>query len=105
MPTSNDMLKILDIQDGNIEFKDNCVYYDQYKGKRSKFIEGKLAYMPTACAKCQARNKGYSLYRNGTQLSRITLPMAGVHPTYLLLKNNDSCVNFVKQPLQLKLPW
>lgn len=33
LPTSNDMLKVLDIQDGNTEFKDNCVNYNLYKGK------------------------------------------------------------------------
>lgn len=85
LPTSNDMRKLLDIQDGNIIFKDSCVEYGKFKGKKCKFIKGTLSYMPKACPNCLVLNKNYSLYRNGTQASRITLPMAGIYPTYLLL--------------------
>lgn len=86
LPTSNDMRKLLDIQDGNIIFNDSCVKYGKYKGKKCKFIEGTLSYTPEACLNCHAPNKDYSIYRNGTQTSRITLPMTGVYPTYLFLK-------------------
>jgi len=86
LPTSNDIRNILDIQDKNILFEDNCVDYNQYKGKKCKFIKGTLTYTPTECRKCQAPNTNYSLYRNGTQTSRITLPMSGSYPTYLLLR-------------------
>lgn len=104
LPTSNDMLKILDIQDGNIEFKDHCVYHDEYKGEKSKFIEAKLTYTPMACVKCQAPNENYSLYRNGTQLSRITLPMAGIYPTYLLLKKQRFMCKSCKATFTAKTP-
>ena len=86
MPTSNDMRKVLDIQDKNIIFEDDCVEYGQFKGKKCKFIKGRLTYIPQECMKCHAANEHYTIYRNGTQVSRITLPMSGVHPTYLLLK-------------------
>lgn len=104
LPTSNDMLKVLDIQDGNIQFKDNCVNYGLYKGKRCKFIEGKLTYTPKACAKCQAQNESYSLYRNGTQLSRITLPMSGIYPTYLLLKKQRFMCKSCRATFTAKTP-
>lgn len=86
MPTSNDMRNVLDIQDENVLFKDQCVEYGHFKGKKCKFIKGTLTYTPTECPKCLTPNSHYSLYRNGTQLSRITLPMTGIYPTYLLLK-------------------
>ncbi len=45
--------------------------------------------------KCHIPNEQYTVYGNGTQVSRITLPMSGVHPTYLVLKkqrfNCKSC--------------
>lgn len=33
LPSSND---ILNIQNEKIKFKDNCIYYDEYKVKKSK---------------------------------------------------------------------
>lgn len=86
MPTSNDMRKILDIQDKNIVFEDNCVEYTRFKGRKCKMIKGRLTYIPQECIKCQIPNEQYTVYANGTQISRITLPMSGVHPTYLVLK-------------------
>lgn len=80
------MRNVLDIQDENVLFKDQCVEYGHYKGKKCKFIKGTLTYTPTECPKCLEPNINYSLYRNGTQLSRITLPMSGIYPSYLLLK-------------------
>ncbi|WP_192812628.1 transposase family protein [Paenisporosarcina sp. TG-14] len=41
---------------------------------------------PTHCGGCGVRNIDYTVYKNGTQSSRITLPITGVNPTYLLLK-------------------
>ncbi|WP_177206268.1 hypothetical protein [Marinilactibacillus piezotolerans] len=34
MPTSNDMQKVLDIQDKNMIFEDNCVSYGIHKQKK-----------------------------------------------------------------------
>nr|WP_234987922.1 transposase family protein [Carnobacterium iners] len=45
-----------------------------------------LTYTPSTCPKCYTPNQNYSHYRNGTHLSRITLLMSGIYPTYLLLK-------------------
>ena len=86
MPTSNDIRKVLDIQDKNIVFEDNCVELGHFKGKECKYIKGTLTYIPKECMKCHTPNVNYTVYRNGTQKSRITIPMSGVSPTYLLLK-------------------
>ncbi|MFL2125348.1 ISL3 family transposase [Marinilactibacillus psychrotolerans] len=86
MPTSNDMQKVLDIQDKNMIFEDHCVSYDVHKQKKCKFIDCTLTYIPTKCKKCQISNKEYTIIKNGTQTSRITVPMTGIYPTYLRVK-------------------
>src|SRR5690625_2884963 len=52
----------------------------------SKFITAKLTYKPTHCECCGTINTDYTVYKNGTKTSRITLPTSGVYPTYLRLK-------------------
>ncbi|MFL2119520.1 hypothetical protein ACEN30_05335 [Marinilactibacillus psychrotolerans] len=47
MPTSNDMQNVLDIQDKNMIFEDNCVSYGIHKQKKCKFIDCTLTYIPT----------------------------------------------------------
>lgn len=86
MSSFNDIKILLDIQDINLQFENNCVKEGTYKGKPCKYVTGKLTYIPTSCEVCKASNDNYNVYKNGTQLSRITLPITGVHPTYLLLK-------------------
>ncbi|MHA6258796.1 ISL3 family transposase [Sporosarcina sp. CAU 1771] len=53
---------------------------------QSKGLSGNLTYNPTHCERCGVENTDYTVYKNGTQLSRITLPITGINPTYLLLK-------------------
>ena len=86
MSITNNIRNLLDIQDENIIFEDNCVKKGSFKGIACKFIEAKLTYSPSHCMKCGIRNENYVVYKNGTQTSRITLPISGVLPTYLLLK-------------------
>lgn len=38
MPTSNDMRKVLDIQDKHIIFEENCVTFGERRKKKAKFI-------------------------------------------------------------------
>lgn len=83
---SNSIKSLLDIQDLNITFEESCVKEGVFKEKPCKYISGKLTYNPTHCEKCDVENIDYTVYKNGTQLSRITLPITGVNPTYLLLK-------------------
>lgn len=86
MSVTNDIKNLLDIQDENITFKVDCVQDEEYKGQLCTFITGKLTYDPKYCEKCNAKNIDYMVYKNGTQTSRITLPITGVKPTYLRLK-------------------
>jgi len=46
-----------------------------------------LTYEPICCKNCGIKNEDY-IIKNGTQISRITLPTTGIYPTYLRLKNN-----------------
>jgi len=78
---SNSIKSLLDILDININLDENCVKEGTYKGKRCKYIAGKLTYTPTHCGQCGVKNTNFTVYKNGTQLSRITLPITGVNPT------------------------
>src|SRR5690625_4819082 len=83
---SNDIKVLLDIQDENIYFENNSTENKEFKGKTSKFITGTLTYQPSGCENCGVKNENYIIYKNGTKTSRITLPIAGIYPTYLNLK-------------------
>lgn len=80
------MRNILDIQDNHLTFFDNCVTYGDFKGKKCKFIDCTLTYVPKTCAHCEVPNVGFSIYKNGTQTSRVTFPMTGISPTYLRIR-------------------
>ena len=86
MSLTNDIRTLIDIQDTNIIFEENCVQLGTYKNKTCKFIEGTLTYHPDGCEVCRIKNEHFTIYKNGTQTSRITLPLQGNYPTYLLLK-------------------
>lgn|SRR5690625_3862079 len=77
---------LLDIQDKNIYFEENAIEYKELKGRTAKFITGKLTYTPSHCKCCGVKNENYTVYKNGTKTSRITIPFTGIYPTYLLLK-------------------
>jgi len=102
---NNNIRNLLDIQDKNIIFQDNCVTYEELKGKKCKFIEGTLTTIPTKCLKCHAPNESSTIYKNGTQTSKITLPMCGIYPTYLLLRKQryvcKSCHQSFTLPTEL----
>ena len=86
MSISSDIRNLLDIQDANIIFEENCVKEGIRKGKTFKCVTRKLTYEPICCKNCGIKNEDYIISKNGTQMSRITLPITGVHPTYLCLK-------------------
>src|SRR5699024_8992433 len=83
---SNDIRKLLNIQDQHITIEENLARYGTHKGNKCKFVQAKLTYKPTHCRQCGADNITTSIYKNDTRQSRITLPMTGTYPTYLLLK-------------------
>lgn len=86
MSYTDDIRKLLDIQDKQIIFEEKCIKDTFYRLKKAKFIEGTLTYTPSCCEKCGVINKDYTVYKNGTQTSIITIPMSGVTPTYLKLR-------------------
>src|SRR5690625_8053832 len=44
---SHNIRNLIDIQDTNIFFEDNCVKKGQFKGIQSKYVTDKLTYIPT----------------------------------------------------------
>src|SRR5699024_5900439 len=83
---SNDIKLLLDIQDKNIVLEENAVELKVYKRKMAQFITAKLTFTPSHCKRCGIDNKNYTVYKDGTKTSRITLPITGTHPTYLNFK-------------------
>ena len=76
-----------------------------------QYIIGKLTLDPRHYKRCGIKNEDYTVIKNGTQMSRITLPITGVHPTYLCLKKQRfSCKacdsNFTAEtPIVKKNPY
>ncbi|MEK5069294.1 ISL3 family transposase [Sporosarcina sp. FSL K6-1508] len=104
MSHSNCIKSLLDIQDPNITFDEDCVKEGTYKGKRCKYISGKLSYTPTHCGQCGVKNTNFTVYKNGTQLSRFTLPITGVNPTYLLLQKQRFMCQACQSSFTAKTP-
>lgn len=92
MHTTHDIKNLLDIQDPNITFSDACVEIKQDRGKVCKFISATLTYIPTHCAVCGMKNEHFSVIKNGTQTSRITLPLTGGIVPSFYSKNSASFV-------------
>ncbi len=101
---SNNNKTLLDIKDPNIIFDEDCVKEGTYKGKRCKYIFGKLTYTPTHCVKCGVKNIDFTVYKNGTQLSRITLPITGINPTYILLQKQRFMCQACQSSFTAKTP-
>jgi len=70
---SNDMRKLIDIQDTNITFEEKCVQVQVHRGLVTKFIKAKLSYTPTHSSVCGVKNVDYTIYKNGTKTSNIKL--------------------------------
>ncbi|MFD1927981.1 ISL3 family transposase, partial [Sporosarcina siberiensis] len=74
MSITNDIRMLIDIQDSNVIFEHDFFQMGTFKGNSCKFIKGKLSFTPTHCDACGIVNQNYTIYKNGTQTSRITLP-------------------------------
>ncbi len=57
MSHSNGIRRLLDIQDPNIIFKENCVLEGEFKGKTCKCVDAKLTYHLTHCKICGVKTK------------------------------------------------
>jgi len=106
---SNSIKSLLNVQDSNIILEENFVKEGTFKGNACKYVLGKLTYIPTHCEGGGFENSDYMVYKNGTQLSRITLPITGVNPTYNFklyeneLKNIEKTLSFHRKQLYLPL--
>jgi len=69
--------KLLDIQDPNITFEDHFITDGDVRGIPCHIVEGKLTYIPKACEQCGVKNENHEVRKNGTQSSRLTLPLNG----------------------------
>lgn len=97
MSLTHSIGKFIDIQDSNIVFNEEFFHMGTFKGKKCKYISGKLSYTPTHCEACGVENQNDTIYKNGSQTSRITLPFIGMYPAYLLLKKQRFMCKACKQ--------
>jgi len=63
LSVTNDIKNLLDLQDENITFEEDCVHEEEYKGNICTFITGKLTYDPKYCKRCNAKNLVYIVYK------------------------------------------
>ena len=95
MSTTNDIAQLLNIQDKNIFFKENCVKTIKIKGVETTVVEANLTYTsPDICPICGCKNENNAIIKNGTKLSNIKLPKASRLNTILKLhKQRFLCRN------------
>lgn len=79
------ILSLLQIKEDNIDFTHTSVEENKHKGIKSLFITAKLTYDPTYCPACGCINADFSIVKNGTRTSRITLPHLSGLPAFLKL--------------------
>ncbi|WP_020006453.1 ISL3 family transposase [Salinicoccus albus] len=79
------ILSLLQIKENNIDCTNTTVEEISHKGIKSLFITAKLTYIPTHCPDCGCMNAEYSIVKNGTRASRITLPHISGLPAFLKL--------------------
>ena len=78
MSISNTIRILFDIQDENINFKEDCARAGTKNGHACTFLEGTLTYTPTRCDRCHAENEDYTIIKNGTKTSTIVIPAGGM---------------------------
>ena len=76
---------VLQIKDKNVKWEDT-VEEMYFKKKKSLFFFATYTYCPDACPNCGCINHDFSIVKNGTRTSRITLnPVSGL-PAFLKLR-------------------
>ncbi|WP_411842831.1 transposase [Salinicoccus sp. HZC-1] len=79
------ILSLLQIKENNIDCTHTTVEVVSHKGIKSLFVTAKLTYDPTLCPDCGCINAQFSIVKNGTRASRITLPHISGLPAFLKL--------------------
>ena len=76
---------VLQIKDKNIKWENN-VEETYFKKKKSLFFFATYTYCPDACPNCGCVNCNFSIVKNGTRTSRITLNQVSGLPAFLKLR-------------------
>ena len=76
---------VLQIKDKNIKWENN-VEETYFKKKKSLFFFATYTYCPDACPNCGCVNRNFSIVKNGTRTSRITLNQVSGLPAFLKLR-------------------
>lgn len=88
--------KILNIEDKNIFFDDDCLEIKEIKGVKTKVFHGYLTYTPECCPKCGCINEGFNdiIKWNFKRNCKIKLTKVSNYNTILLLdKQRFLCKN------------
>lgn len=88
--------KILNIEDENIYFYDNCLEIKEIKGIKTKLFHGYLTYTPEYCPRCGCVNKGFNdiIKWNFKRNCKIKVTKVANYNTILLLdKQRFFCKN------------
>ncbi len=91
MSNTNNIKELLNIEDQNIHFEEECVTTELKKGFKCKIIRAKLDYTPAFCPKCGVV-KDELIVRHGLKKSDIKIPSVSRFKTYLrLFKQRWKC--------------
>jgi len=60
---STNSKSLLDIQNQNVIFDEDCIKEETYKGEKCKCVFGKLSNTPTRCEKCGVKNTNFTGYK------------------------------------------
>ena len=76
---------VLQIKDKNVIWEDKAEE-GYFKKKKSLFFFATYTYCPDACPNCGCVNRNFSIVKNGTRTSRITLNQVSGLPAFLKLR-------------------
>lgn len=97
--------KLLNIEDENIYFYENCLDITEIKGIKTKIFHAYLTYTPSSCPKCKCISNGtddiikWDFKRN----CKVKITKVCNYNTILLLDKQRFSVNIVIKPLLLLL--
>lgn len=96
MTLSNYTKKILNIEDENVYFEDDCLEIKEIAGVKTKIFHAFLTYIPQYCPKCGCINKGFNdiIKWNWKKNCKIKITKACCYNTLLVLdKQRFLCKN------------
>jgi transposase len=92
--TDQTIKALLNIRDKNISFPNHAISTEQYKGRKTVIITGRLSYKPKRCANCGIENDKHTIILHSPKVSHITLlPIQGEPAVLRLYKQRFKCKN------------